>query len=214
MECEEGYHHTTKEFALPLVCGDYLIDYTDAKINLLNTCGSNNQFVQLYYSFTGDGSDLVLNGSPNPGAFFKVVDDDCISVHDFAFGGKVFKTVAGKKYYFLVSYFPGINQTEQSFNINYRCDVGTHATIYKGKMVVFPNPSSGKFLIRWEGQKMHKPMLLTLSDITGRMLSQQAVVPNELGLIFESPTNLAPGLYHATLVGDNEIQQARIVIIE
>ena len=47
MECEEGYHHTTKEFALPLLCGDYLVDYTDAKINLLNTCGSNNQL----YSF-------------------------------------------------------------------------------------------------------------------------------------------------------------------
>ena len=214
MECEEGYHHTTKEFALPLLCGDYLIDYTDAKINLLNTCGSNNQFVQLYYSFSGDGSDLVLNGSPNPGAFFKVVDDDCISVHDFAFGGKVFKTVAGKKYYFLVSYFPGINQTEQSFNIDYRCDVGTNESANKGKMVVYPNPSSGKFVIRWEGQKLNKQMLLSLFDINGRLLSQQAVMPNEWGLLFETPTNLSPGLYHATLVGENENQQVRIVVIE
>ena len=116
----------------------------------------------------------------------------------------MFKTVAGKKYYFLVSYFPGINQTEQSFNIDYRCDVGTNESANKGKMVVYPNPSSGKFVIRWEGQKLNKQMLLSLFDINGRLLSQQAVMPNEWGLLFESPTNLSPGLYHATLVGENE----------
>ncbi|MFN8318936.1 MAG: hypothetical protein U0V54_05875 [Saprospiraceae bacterium] len=54
------------------------------------------------------------------------------------------------------------NQTEQSFNIDYRCDVGTNESANKGKMVVYPNPSSGKFVIRWEGQKLNKQILLNL----------------------------------------------------
>ncbi|MFN8318937.1 MAG: hypothetical protein U0V54_05880 [Saprospiraceae bacterium] len=60
MECEEGTTTPPKNLPCPwYVITSLTIPVT--KINLLNTCGSNNQFVQLYYSFTGDGSDLVLN---------------------------------------------------------------------------------------------------------------------------------------------------------
>lgn len=214
MECEDGYHNTTKEFALPLVCGDYNLDYTDAKINLLNTCGSNNQFVQLYYSFTGDGSDLILNGSPNPGAFFKVVDEDCIQVHDFAFAGKVFKTVADKKYFFLVSYFPGINQTEQLFNIDYRCDVKTHELSQTGKLIAYPNPNSGRFILKTANLNIHQSCLLTITDATGKNLIQKRVEPNEGNIRYEADQNLAPGIYNACLSGEGLLYQVRIVVIE
>ncbi|MBK8698990.1 MAG: hypothetical protein IPN29_05395 [Saprospiraceae bacterium] len=109
--CEEGYHHTTRKDALPLSCQQYELDFNKAKINLSGECGNNNQFVQLWYKFTGDGSVLKVKGKPNPGAFFKVVDLECNTVHEFSFAGESFVTEMGKSYYFVVSYFPGIQQT-------------------------------------------------------------------------------------------------------
>ncbi len=216
MDCVDGYHHVAKESALPLICGKYELDYSQAKINLLNTCSSNNLFVQLYYSFTGDGSDLVLVGSPNPGAFFKVVNEDCISVHDFAFGGKIFTTEAGKQYYFLISYFPGIQQLQQEFSIEYRCDVATEDLPLAQPFVSYPNPSNGSTSFYWQGNDVETGAELCLIDVAGRVVRCENTTSLRKGLIWKIPADqkLIPGVYHARLRTEKAVMSTTILVVE
>lgn len=216
MDCVDGYHHVARESALPLICGKYELDYSQAKINLLNTCSSNNLFVQLYYSFTGDGSDLHLIGSPNPGAFFKVVNEDCVSVHDFAFGGNVFKTEVGKQYYFLISYFPGIQQLQQQFSIEYKCDVATDDIPSAQQFVSYPNPSNGSTAFYWQGNDVEAGAELCLIDIAGRVVRCETLASLRKGLIWKIPADqkLIPGVYHARLRTEKAVMSTTILVVE
>ena len=200
--CTEGYTNTTRKDALPLECRKYEFDFTKAKSNLINECGNNAQMVQLFYSFKGNGSKLRIIGKPNPGAFFKIIDENCLTVHEFSFAGEFFNTVANKLYYFVVVYNQGINQTIQNLEVVYQCPDGVNDVLVDtNPLKAIPNPFSNttKLVLKDIKGPLSK---LRIFSMDGRAVyNKNWIRPESVDeVIIDQKYNLAPGAYKVEVV--------------
>ena len=118
--------------------------------------------------------------------------------------------------YFLISYFPGIQQLQQEFSIEYRCDVATEDLPLVQPFVSFPNPSNGSTSFYWQGNDVETGAELCLIDVAGRVVRYENTTSLRKGLIWKIPADqkLIPGVYHARLRTEKAVMSTTILVVE
>lgn len=80
-----------------------------------------------------------------------------------------------------------------------------------GILVVFPNPGSGLFQVRYDSEEMPENIDVALTDLSGNVIYRGTItnpgILNLLGL------HLDPGVYFLVTAGDNGLSTAKIIII-
>ena len=80
-------------------------------------------------------------------------------------------------------------------------------------MMVYPNPTSGKFSVKIEAQRAIQEATLTVTNVTGQQLLQKRYAKPGRKLLEEMDlSNLARGVYFVELKADNEKHIKKLIV--
>lgn len=94
------------------------------------------------------------------------------------------------------------------FSYPMSCTVGVNELAQNNTFTVYPNPATDNFMVGFH-KKNHDPALITIYDVTGKIMHSYTVTDK---LLIINREGLLSGLYFITVVADNKRSTKKLII--
>ena len=214
LTCNEGPNNSSVREAVPLVCGNLIIDPSKRGVSAENGCYSYRR--EYYYKFKGNSKSLNINTDGIP-ADIEVVDTFCQVLFRFSPADSSFITEQDKSYFLVIGHNRNFPPDRFNLNISYNCtsDLVTNSRNKDEEISIYPNPFNRDLNISAKGM-LGSDIFIEVLKASGEVLFTVHKKVNDETTKTILPEDLfpVPGLYTIRVKHNNNTHISKVIKID
>ena len=209
LECaDSAYTNVEKQFAIPLTCGEHILEKSKISSSIYNTCFQGNAGA-LFYEIPNSGFiSISLKSRVDDGSIL-VIDENCKFLANLSQNNSYVVPTTGKYYLVVVA---NLSPNNIEFTVNLNCTTSTENVGDNESITVVPNPFYDQLNVSGNIFTYGKLVGINLYTLDGAtVLSNSIQVQSENKLIVPISENLNTGMYLLELKIGNKLFYKKVI---